>query len=249
MLSFKARLGLRVQEAVSQAFALPTYYSLLGWLRYRRYRIPDLARLRAEFAALERDRREPLLVCANHLTLVDSLVIQWALAPGWRLAFRPRWFVWNLPDRHNISATWLLRTLGYLGKCIPVLRKGPPEEARRALDKVTWLLSRGQSVLIFPEGGRTRIGRVDPDRVMYGVGRMLQEAPGARVLCVYARGLGQRDYSNYPRPGETFFIRFAEFAPVTSHQGLRADRDLATQIVARLVEMEQEYFAHAHLDR
>ncbi len=238
-----------MQEVLSQALIPVTYYGIVGWLRYRRYRVPDLSRLRAEFAALDRGRRGPLLVCANHITLVDSLVIQWALAPGWRLLVRPRWFIWNLPDRHNISATWFLRTLGYLGKCVPVLREGPPEEARRTLEKVAFLLARGQSVLVFPEGGRSRIGHVDLDRVMYGVGRMLQQAPGARVLCVYARGIGQREHSDYPRPGETFFVRLSAFAPSTAHQGIRADRDLAMQIVGRLVEMEQEYFAHANLDR
>jgi 1-acyl-sn-glycerol-3-phosphate acyltransferase len=249
VLSSKARLGLRVQEAVSQALILLTYYSLLGWLRFRRYRVPDLARFRAEFAALERGRRGGLLICANHLTLIDSLIIQWALAPGWRLFVRPRWFIWNLPDKHNISVNLPMRVLGYLGKCVPVIRKGPPEEARRTLDKVAFLLSRGQSVLVFPEGGRSRVGHVDPDRVMYGIGRMLQEAAGARVLCVFARGVGQREYGNYPRPGETFFLRLAAFTPVTPFQGLRADRDLAMQIVGRLTEMEQEYFAHASLDR
>ena len=238
-----------MQEVLSQALIAVTYYGLLGWLRSRRYRVSDLSRLRAEFAALERGRRGPLLVCANHVTLIDSLIIQWALSPGWRLVVRPRWFIWNLPDRHNISATWYLRILGYLGKCVPVLREGPPEEARRTLDKVAFLLERGQSVLVFPEGGRSRVGRVDPDRVMYGVGRMLQQTPGARVLCVYARGVGQREYGDYPQPGETFFVRLSAFAPATTHQGLRADRDLATQIVGRLVEMEQEYFAHANLDR
>jgi 1-acyl-sn-glycerol-3-phosphate acyltransferase len=249
VLPVRARLGLRLQEGLSQALIPVTYYAIVGWLRYRRYRVADLSRLRAEFAAFDRGRRGPLLVCANHITLVDSLVIQWALAPGWRLLFRPRWFIWNLPDRHNISATWFLRTLGYLGKCVPVLRKGPPEEARRTLEKVAFLLARGQSVLIFPEGGRSRVGRVDIDRVMYGVGRMLQQSPGARVLCVYARGVGQREHSDYPRPGETFFVRISAFAPSTAHQGIRADRDLAMQIVGRLVEMEQEYFAHANLDR
>ncbi len=249
MLPLRARLGLRVQEVLSQALIPVTYYALLAWLRYRRYRVPDLSRLRGQFAALERGRRGPLLVCANHITLVDSLVIQWALSSGWRLLVRPRWFLWNLPDRDNISANWFLRTLGYLGKCVPVVRKGPPEEARRTLDKVAFLLARGQSVLVFPEGGRSRIGCIDPDQIMYGVGRMLQQAPGARVLCVYARGAAQRDYSNYPQPGETFFVRLSTFAPATAHQGLRADRDLAMQIVGRLIEMEQEYFAHANLDR
>jgi len=249
VLSFRARLALRVQGVVSQAFTLLTYYSLEAWLRFRRYRIPDQGRIRTEFAALVGDRRGPLLVCANHLTLIDSLIIQWALAPGWRLFVRPGWFFWNLPDKYNMSVNPFVRVLGYFGKCVLVLRKGPPEEARRALDKVAFLLSLGQSVLVFPEGGRSRVGRVDTRNFMYGVGRMLQETPAARVVCVFARGLGQREYSNFPRPGETFFIRMQRVAPATVSHGIRADRDLATQIVRHLSEMEQEYLENAILDR
>jgi 1-acyl-sn-glycerol-3-phosphate acyltransferase len=249
VLSAGSRLGLRVQGFVSQAFIFFTYYSIEAWMRWRRYRIADRGRIRAEFVALVGDRRGPLLVCANHLTLIDSLIIQWALAPGWRLFVRPDWFFWNLPDKYNMSINLFVRVLGYFGKCVLVRRKGPPEEVRRALDKVAFLLGRGQSVLVFPEGGRSRVGRVDTENFMYGAGRMLQESPAARVLCVFARGIGQRVYSNYPRPGETFVVRMRRVAPTTAFRGMRADRDLATQIVRHLREMEQEYFENPFLDR
>jgi 1-acyl-sn-glycerol-3-phosphate acyltransferase len=218
-------------------------------MRVRGYRVPDLRPVRAEFAALVGDRRGPLLVCANHLTLIDSLVIQWALVPGWRLFVRPEWFFWNLPDKYNMSINLFVRLLGYFGKCVLVRRQGPPEEARQALDKVKFLLARGQSVLVFPEGGRSRLGRVDTTNFVYGVGRMVQESPAARVLCVFARGFGQRAYSAYPHAGESFFVRMKWAAPKTTFQGMRADRDLATQIVRQLSEMEQEYFENAILDR
>jgi 1-acyl-sn-glycerol-3-phosphate acyltransferase len=247
VLSVTQRVGLRVQEAITQAFVLLTYHSLEGWLRFRGYRIPDMRRTRAEFAGLA--GRGPLLVCANHLTLIDSLIIQWALTPGWRLFLRPDWFFWNLPDKYNMSVNLWIRLLGYFGKCVLVRRKGPPEEVRLSLDKVQYLMARGQSVLVFPEGGRSRVGRVDTENFMYGVGRMLQEAPNARVVCVFARGVGQRVYTNFPRRGEVFFIRTRTMAPTTRFQGLRADRDLATQIIRQLSDMEQEYFAHAALDR
>ncbi len=247
MLPLNVRLGLRVQELVSQICVLLTYHSLEGWLRFRGYKVPGMRRLRAEFAATA--GRGPLLVCANHLTLVDSLVIQWALAPGWRLFLRPDWFFWNLPDKYNMSVNLWIRILGYFGKCVLVRRKGPPEEVRRSLDKVKFLMARGQSVLVFPEGGRSRVGRVDTENFMYGVGRMLQESPSARVLCLFARGIGQRAYTNYPRRGESFFIRMKTMAPTTRFQGLRADRDLATQIIRQLSEMEREYFADAMVDR
>ena len=234
---------------IDQALVLLTYYAIEAWLRFRGYEVLDRRRIRKEFAALVGDQRGPLLVCANHLTLIDSLIIQWALAPGWRLFLRPDWFLWNLPDRYNMSVNPWVRALGYFGKCVLVLRKGPPEEARRALDKVAVLLSRGQSVLVFPEGGRSRVGRVDTQNFVYGVGRMVQETPSARVVCVFARGLGQRAYTNYPRRGETFFISIKRVAPTTASRGLRADRDLATQIVRQLSVMEQEYLEYAILDR
>jgi 1-acyl-sn-glycerol-3-phosphate acyltransferase len=249
VLSAGSRLGLRVQGFVSQAFVLLTYYSIEGWMRVRRYRVPHLGRVRAEFAALVGDRRGPLLVCANHLTLVDSLIIQWALAPGWRLFVRSDWFFWNLPDKYNMSVNLFVRLLGYFGKCVLVRRKGPPEEVRQALDKVAFLLGRGQSVLVFPEGGRSRVGRVDTENFMYGVGRMIQETPQARVVCVFARGIGQRVYTDFPRPGESFVVRMKRVELATAFKGLRADRELATQIVRHLRAMEQEHFENAVLDR
>ena len=124
------------------------------------------------------------------------------MAPSWRLIVRPRLFTWNLPDRQNIAGMrWWIRVLCYVGKCMPVVRKATPEETRRTLDKVAFLLSRGQTVLVFPEGGRSRVGRVDTENFSYGVGRMLQETPAARVLCVYLARPGPDGASaTIPRP-------------------------------------------------
>ena len=249
MISTRDRLGLLVQEALAQALSLLTYYSIEAWLRARRYAIPDCRRTRAEFEAQVARERGALLICANHLTLIDSLIIQWALTPGWRLPLRRDLFTWNLPDRHNLFRKRAVRVLGYLGKCIPVIRRATPEETRRTLDKVAFLLRRGQSVLIFPEGGRSRVGRVDTENLTYGVGRILQETPGARVLCVYARGRGQREFSNYPRTGERFFVRLRRITPSTGLSGMRGARDLATQVITQLSDMETEYFEHAGVDR
>ena len=236
------RVALRVQEAVSQALVPLTYHGLAAWMRWHGYRVAGLQAARRAFEREAGGERGPLIICANHLTLIDSLFIQWAMAPAWRLVVRPHLFTWNLPDRQNITRRWWLRLLGYVGKCVPVVRKAAPEETRHTLDKVAFLLSRGQSVLIFPEGGRSRVGRVDTENFSYGVGRMLQETPAARVLCVFLRGRGQAAFSDYPRPGESLVVRFQRIAPSTSSHGMRGARDLATQIVGRLSEMENEAF-------
>ena len=244
------RPGLRVQELLSQALSPLTYGALAAWMRFgRRYRIEELRRVREEFMAQAGNRRGPLLICANHLTLIDSLVIQWALTPWWRFAGRRDVFAWNLPDKRNLATFWWWRVLGYFGKCIPVVRRGTAEQARQTLDKVIWLLARGQSVVIFPEGGRSRVGRVDREGVTYGVGQILQAVPAARVLCVFLRGRGQEAYSDYPARGETFAVRLKRIAPFTGSAGLRGARDLAMQIVGQLSDMETRYFEDAGVDR
>ncbi|HSD67878.1 MAG TPA: hypothetical protein VLF95_14315, partial [Vicinamibacteria bacterium] len=101
----------------------------------------------------------------------------------------------------------------------------------------------GEAVLMFPEGGRSRTGRVDAGATADGVGRLVKDVEGCRVLCVYLRGDGQATWSNLPSAGETFTITTRLVEPTTRKAGLRASRDLATQIVGHLVEMEREYLA------
>ena len=96
--------------------------------------------------------------------------------------------------------------------------------------------------MIFPEGGRSRTGRVEPDSAMYDVGRVIRSVPGCRVLCVYMRGEAQRAYSDIPARGECFGLSLSEMDPKTDHSGLRASRDIARQVVQRLIEMERDYF-------
>ena len=94
---------------------------------------------------------------------------------------------------------------------------------------------------MFPEGGRSRSGRVDAEATADGVGRLIKEVEGCRVLCVYLRGDAQRTWSNLPARGDTFTIATRLVEPRTDLRGLRASRDLATQVVRHLVEMERDY--------
>ncbi len=43
--------------------------------------------------------------------------------------------------------------------------------------------------MIFPEGGRTRTGRVDTEGFSYGVGRFVKEFPDLKVMCLYLRAI------------------------------------------------------------
>ena len=80
------------------------------------------------------------------------------------------------------------------------------------------------------------------DSAASGVGRICRAVPGCRVVCVYLRGDHQESYSEAPVRGEHFRGSLSVIEPKTDHKGLRASRDVARQIAARLSEMELEYF-------
>jgi 1-acyl-sn-glycerol-3-phosphate acyltransferase len=245
VLSFRDRIGLWTQRQLSRALIPCSYYFAIIWMKLgRHYRIPAIRQARREFRRLRKENPGPLVICPNHLTAVDSLLIMWALSPGWRAFLRPSLMPWNLPDKANFSGNLALRVLCYIGRCLPIMRKGPREEVRRVLDKVQALLHSGDSILIFPEGGRSRVGRVDTENFSYGVGTILQECPDAKVLCVFFRGKQQKDFSNLPHRGDEFHVDLRMLHPHSESPGLRGARDVSTQIVKELAAMESEYFAH-----
>jgi hypothetical protein len=207
-----------------------------------RWRIRDAGRSRREYASLLEEHR-PLLVVANHLTMVDSAVIGWGLGSAVGHLLRPRGLPWNVPLQRRVQSSWLWRTLAYVMKCVPVPRGGDRQEVAHVLERLAHLLRSGEAVLMFPESGRSRSGRVDPEATADGVGRLIKEVEGCRVLCVYLRGDAQRTWSNLPARGETFTIATRLVEPRTGLRGLRASRDLATQVVHQLIEMEGEYLA------
>lgn len=241
-LDARERRSLALQRGVGRLLA-PLWVPLLGGIMRwgLGWRVEEREELRREYARL---REEPggLLLCANHLTMLDSAVIAWALgSPGFYLrdyAALP----WNTPERRHFASTWWKRILVYVMKCVPVTRGSDRREVGRVLARVRHLLAGGETVLVFPEGARSRSGRVDEEAAAYGVGRLLQALPGCRVLCVYLRGDGQETWSTAPRRGERFRVRLACFEPKTDHGGMRGSLDLARQIVRRLAELEREHF-------
>lgn len=237
------RIALAVQRAVGRLLSplwVPATVVLmrfgLGW------RIRDAARTRRAYRELWRAQRGPLLLCANHLTLIDSAIIAWALGSWtWFLAHYAA-LPWNVPERRNFSTSLGSRVLVYLMKCVPVVRGGDRNEVTGVLARLTHLLRQGEAVLVFPEGGRSRTGRVDVENVTYGVGRVIAALPGCRVLCVYLRGEHQDEFSDLPARGERFGVRLATLEPTSTMTGMRAARDLAQQVVHALAELEREYF-------
>lgn len=238
------RLSLGVQRLAGLLCFPVLGNAAVGLMRFAvGYRIPDLGQLRRRARDLIGRERKPLIICANHLTLIDSAIVAWTLASTWTYTFRFWRLPWNLPEKRNYAHNPFLNAVCYLFKCVPVVRGGPAAQTQRTLGKLSYLLKRGEALFIFPEGTRSADGRVNTQEFGYGVGRLLTQAADARVLCVYQRGQGQEGASSLPRRGSVFYTDMAIIHPSSPHSGLRAARDLSSQIIQQLHRMEQKYFA------
>lgn len=241
---------LAIQRRVSFLFFPIVAPTALFWARVvKRLSLRDPERIRERFATLIGAEPGPVLVCANHLTLLDTIIIVWALAPLHSYLRHYSLFPWSVPEKANFSRTWFWKIASFLGKCVYVTRGGPREEVKRTLGKIAYLLRAGELVSIFPEGGRSRTARVDTENFTYGVGQIVQAVPETRVLCVYLRGSKQVGFSDYPHTGDVYSVELEMLRPATAATGLRGARDLATQIIQKLSEMERSYFANRECDR
>ena len=244
MMKKSDRVGLFLQSFFSQLAAFLTMPLGFLFVRLMGYRIRDLKKVRGEVKRIYQGYKGPWLICPNHLTMIDSVVISYGILSLFGHVFRFRNVPWNVPERKNFHKNIFLVVLCYLMKCIPVDRGGSREKVQRSLDQCIQVLDWGQSLLVFPEGTRSRTGKIDRENFSYGVGRLIDEQKETRVLLVYLRGDHQETYSSIPRFGEHFTMAIEAFTPKrVEGGGLRLQRAYATEIVEKLAAMEERYFA------
>jgi len=209
---------------------------------YFRYRVANLDSVRAEYRRIRAQSDAPMLVCANHLTLVDSFLIAWTLGSAryWLAHFDE--LPWNTPESANFGRTWRARLMIYLMKCIAITRGGPREGVASVLGRIRFLLSKGETALLFPEAGRSRTGRVDEMAGAWGVGRVVGGLPRCRVLCVYLRGRKQETWSDFPEKGDVLDATLVCIEPKSDARGVRRSLDLSRQVTRQLARMEEDYF-------
>ena len=237
------RRKLALQRGVSRWLSPIAFPLIAIALRYGLgYRIEGLRQLRRSYRRICLERDGPFLICANHLTMIDSFMIAWALGSPWWYLRHFSSLPWNVPERSIFAGTAAMRAAVYVLKCLPIERGGSRAEVMRVLRKLAHVISNGEVALIFPEAGRSRTGRVNLESAAIGVGRVYRSVPRCQVLCVYLRGDRQVSYSGMPVRGEVFRGSLALIEPKTDQAGLRGSRDIAQQIVARLGALEQEYF-------
>ena len=209
---------------------------------YFRYRIQNVEEIRKQYRQIRAQSDTPLLVCANHLTLIDSALIAWAIGSGPYWLSHPDELPWNTPESTNFGRTWFARGLIFVAKCIPITRGGAREDVGDVLERVKYLLVRGETALLFPEAGRSRTGRVEEAAAAWGVGRVVGAVPGCRVLCVYLRGDKQETWGDFPAKDDRIDVELVCIEPKSDARGVRRSRDLDQQIVRQLVRMEEDYF-------
>ena len=216
------------------------YTLLFVIMQYRRRNVKEV---RQKFARLMNEHgAHPILLCQNHLTCFDSVLMCSFLLNPWKFLLHYHHLPWQVFERRFV-AFFPLRLLFSLMKNITLERMGDRQELLRIEEKLKYLLKGGDLVLIFPEGTRSRSGRVNTKEFQYGIGKILRDLPDCQVLCIYLRGENQGSKSTTPPYGCFVDIEMEMFKPTTSLTGLRAARDLSGQVIEKLDSMEKAYFA------
>jgi 1-acyl-sn-glycerol-3-phosphate acyltransferase len=240
----KSKVALQLQNFLGRLgvlFIAPLYFLIVHLLFYR---VRDLKNIRRQCAEEFSRHKGPWIICANHLTMIDSFILAYATFTLSQHVTDYKKLPWNLPERSNFQSNIFLAFLCYLAKCIPIDRGGPREKTKKTLDKCIYLMRHGHNIMIFPEGGRSRTGRVNKEGFSYGVGRFVKDVKNCKIMCIYMRGDKQDNYSLIPVWGEKFSVQVEVYMPVlSSDSGLRVQREYAAQIIDRLTQMEEKHFA------
>lgn len=233
---------LKFQRLISFLVIIPFCYSIIFIFKFiMGYKIQDIKEIRKQFKEIIKENK-PLVICANHLTFIDSCLILWALASCFWYQFNYKYFSWNLPAGDFFGKKRHYRFIAFLSKCIFIHRDASPSHHNEILSICKNLLLKGEIITIFPEGKRSRSGRFDPTQMTYGVGKIIQNVPECRVLCVYVRGDKQDTYSNYPLKNSHFYMKMKLITPTTELTGREGCAEIVNNIANIIKNQEEEYF-------
>ena len=159
-----------------------------------------------------------VIVAGNHPSYLDPVYISLGLS-------RPiRFLAWEKPFQVPVLGT-LIRAYG----AIPVNTDRP---GRASFESAVKVLRAGEVFGIFPEGGRSDFGVMNP--LKSGVARLAMMT-GAPILPVTVRGAFRvwPKYQLLPRPG---YVKVIFHEPIRIDPAARRDRDYEQHIVEQVME-------------
>ena len=185
----------------------------------------------------------PLIVASNHLSFIDSIVIP--LAVPRKVIFLAKAEYWE----GRSPAAWPRRLFFAAFDAVPVQRE-QQRDAQASLDLARQVLERGDAFGIYPEGTRSRDGRLYRGRT--GVG-WLSLASGAPVVPVGLVGTDdvQPVGATMPRVRKVT-VRFGEPVHPSAYADLppgRARRELTDEVMSRVAALSGQELAGAYNDR
>ena len=250
--------ALRRQWTLSRAFVVPVSLLVTAFARlYFRYTLDeDIDAVRARLWAQLDAHPGPVIWAANHLTLIDSFLVFWAVFPVPRLT-EDRRIPWSTPEYTNYYKlggplqSAFIRGLLYLCRCIPFLRGGEDSAAetwrQKAFDKCVWVLKQGGAVFVYPEAGRSRSGWLEPRRPKDFLGKLALEVPASKFLCVYLRSDRQISTTACPPKGDR--LRVAADLIDGVLPGETNARVISQRLFDRLAELQREWWKGSDMAR
>lgn len=182
-----------------------------------------------------------LLLISNHLTMIDSFYLGTIFFPYY--LFHPSFLIWNLPEKGNFFRSFAQAFFFTLLRCVPIHRQGEWGEQVKSLEKIENLLKSGERVLIFPEGTRSRTGKVGETRV--GVARIVRRVPDLWILPLSIKGIEKVLPIGCRKPrfwqpveifvGHPFRLELEKISP-----GMRGTREITALIKTSLEEVALE---------
>jgi 1-acyl-sn-glycerol-3-phosphate acyltransferase len=206
-------------------------------------------------------KNKNLLIVSNHMTLLDSVLIQLFLFEifGWLSVIKNnfRQIVWNLPAIENLdllrSNTTNVSKFIYLkiGRMIPIDRSNQ-DSSMKTLEKVSNLICKKNVFLIFPEASRTRREQFSEEDVTPGAAKVMLDCeknsgilPG--LLTIYIRAENQFGHSNLPMSDKIkIYADFSDSFPISSDQSQIRKRKNLTIFIGNKIKILQEKYVNSN---
>jgi 1-acyl-sn-glycerol-3-phosphate acyltransferase len=182
------------------------------------------------------------LLCSNHRTMIDSYMVGHLSSWPWGLLV-PHKLPYHPAAKENFFRNRIIGWFSWRWRCIPVRRGVKDFEALRMM---TETLPTGQ-MLIFPEGTRSRDGKLLPGRP--GTGKLIHDT-GCKVVPVYHRGM--HNLLPIGRSFPTLFNRVdvyvGEPLDLSDLQALPSSKETSRLVIDRVMEALHELEARADAD-